>query len=263
MPGLSEQRVHDGAHWVPHLGESTAHEYNVPYRVAKFAPRVHGSWLDFGCADGGYAAELLRVGADRVTGVDVRPDEIAAAMLRGLERASFEVVSEGRLPFGDARFDGALLNEVMEHVADEAAVLSEVSRVLRPRATLVVISPNRWFPFEGHGAKIGRWTWPRPAPLVPWLPKGLSAPMVDARNYWPGELVELIRRAGFVVIQVGFVWPVFERYGWLPSAWSHRYRKHIRSLDSTPVVRRFGVSTLVVAEKPRDLDTEERTTCQP
>jgi SAM-dependent methyltransferase len=251
MPVAAPDRgMSDSGPWVPHPGESTAHAYNVPYRISKFADQVRGSWLDFGCADGGYAAELLRVGADQVTGVDVQPDQIAAAAVRGLERASFHVVSGATLPFGDSEFDGALLNEVMEHVADEAAALSEVKRVLRPGATLVVISPNRWFPFEGHGAKVKGWTWPRPAPLVPWVPKRFTARMVNARNYWPRELTDVVRRAGFAVTEVGFVWPVFERYRWLPSRWSTWYRRHIRSFDSVPGIRRFGVSTFVAAEKP-------------
>jgi SAM-dependent methyltransferase len=222
----------------------------VRYRISKIAKAVHGSWLDFGCADGGYAAELLRVGAEHVTGVDVQPDQIAAADRRGLERASFHLAHGTRLPFGDETFDGALINEVMEHVVDEAASLSEVKRVLRPHATLVVISPNRWFPFEGHGARIGNWKWPRPAPLVPWLPKRLTRHMVNARNYWPGELTALVRQAGFTITDVGFVWPVFELYAWAPSRWSDWYRRHIQTFDSAPVVRRFGVSTLVTAQRP-------------
>lgn len=240
----------EGQRWTPHPGESTAHVRNVSYRVAKFAVEVHGSWLDFGCADGGYVAELLRAGADHVTGVDVREDQIAAARSRGLEGARFEVASGEGLALESSTFDGALVNEVLEHVVDQDASLSELKRVLRPGATLVVISPNRWFPFEGHGVHLRGWRWPRPAPFVPWLPKRLTQPMVDARNYWPYELIDVVGRGGFVVTGVEFVWPVLERYRWLPGGWSEWYRLHIESFDSLPVLRRFGVSTLVVAKRP-------------
>jgi SAM-dependent methyltransferase len=235
--------------WTPHPGASTAHEQNVPYRVAKFAECVRGSWLDFGCADGGYAAELLAAGAEQVTGVDVRPERIAEARARGISAATFQALDGESLPFDADSFDGAFVNEVMEHVVDEETALGELRRVLRPGGMLVVISPNRWFPFEGHGIRIGAWRSSAPTPFVPWLPTRVSQPMMEARNYWPGELAGLVREAGFDVERIGFVWPVFEQYAWLPSRWSDWYRERIAWFDSAPVIRRFGVSTLVLARR--------------
>ena len=104
----------------------------------------------------------------------------------------------------------AALNEVMEHVVDEAAVLDELRRVLGPKGVLVVISPNRWFPYECHGVHVGTWRYKKPAPLVPWLPRAISDHMLAARNYWPRELAGLVREAGFDLEQLGFVWPVLE-----------------------------------------------------
>ena len=42
------------------------------------------------------------------------------------------------------------MNEMFEHVADERWALAEILRVLKPGGILVLISPNRWFPIEGH-----------------------------------------------------------------------------------------------------------------
>jgi ubiquinone/menaquinone biosynthesis C-methylase UbiE len=235
--------------WTPHPGSSTAIGRNVPYRIGKFVELVSGSWLDFGCADGGYAAELLRVGAKHVTGVDVDPDRIAMASARDLDEASFTVFDGEHLPFEDDEFDGAFVNEVMEHVVDEKHALRELRRVLRPDATLVVISPNRWFPYECHGVHVGSWKYPRPAPFVPWLPKRLSNRMLAARNYWPGELADLVAGAGFRIEQLGFIWPVLEvdEYNWLPERATKWYVQRMKRLDSIPVLRRFGVSTMVIA----------------
>jgi SAM-dependent methyltransferase len=247
-------RVHASAveTWVPHPGSSTALGRNVPYRIGKFADLVSGSWLDFGCADGGYAAELLRAGAERVVGVDVDPERIAVANARCLSGASFRVFDGKRLPFHDGQFDGAFVNEVMEHVVDEAAVLGELRRVLGPKGVLVVISPNRWFPYECHGVHVGTWRYKKPAPLVPWLPRGISDHMLAARNYWPRELAGLVREAGFDLEQLGFVWPVLEldEYNWLPKRLTDWYLARMTRIDSMPVVRRFGVSTMVVARPP-------------
>ena len=73
------------------------------------------------------------------------------------------------LPFSDATFDGAFVNEVLEHVEDEHVALGEIHRVLKSGAHVVVISPNRWFPLEGHVV-------PRRRPLDH-LPFGFPRPL--------------------------------------------------------------------------------------
>ena len=139
----------------PTRGGTTAWEMNVTYRMRKVAPYVHGSWLDFGCADGGYSAALLEAGATDVVGVDVEDDRIAAAQARGIPEATFHTFDGSALPFENDRFDGAFANEVLEHVFDESTALAELRRVLRKDGVLVLISPNRWFPFEGHARHLG------------------------------------------------------------------------------------------------------------
>ena len=114
---------------------------------------------------------------------------------------------------------------------------------------LVLISPNRWFPVEGHfiivGSKeIG------PAPLIPWLPERVTRNWTVARNCWPSELERHVREAGFAINETGFIWPVLERYQWLPRRAIAGYQKNFRKWDHVPGLRRFGCSTLVVGVKP-------------
>jgi len=234
-----------------HSGGSTAIGRNVEYRIGKFAELVSGSWLDFGCADGGYAQGLLRVGAQRVTGVDINPQYITAAKARELPGTVFQVFDGLSLPFKDAAFDGALVNEVMEHVVDEETALDELHRVIRPSGVVVVISPNRGFPYECHGCHIGSWRYPRPALFVPWLPRRISNHMVVARNYWPKQLAGLVEGAGFRIERLGFVWPVLEleEYNWLPRRVSDWYCMRLNRFDSMPGVRRLGLSTMVVGRR--------------
>ena len=98
--------------------------------------------LDVGCGDGRFAAELVRTGA-QVVGVDV-----AARALRRAERtaqanaADLRLVSpEEPLPLPDAGFDVVWAGEVIEHVVDTAAWLSELRRVLRPGGRLLLSTP--------------------------------------------------------------------------------------------------------------------------
>jgi SAM-dependent methyltransferase len=230
-------------------GCSTATPLNVTYRVGRIEPYVEGRWLDFGCADGGYSAALLEAGASAVDGVDVEAPRIAEALSRNLANASFTHLSGSGLPFSDNAFDGAFVNEVMEHVADEQESLAEIRRVLKPSGCVVVISPNRWFPIEGHVVHVAGRT-VCPAPFVPWLPERLTRGRTVARNYWPHQLVGEVRKAGFKVIEIGYVWPVLQQYPWLPAPMIRFYQRHFEQFDDVAVLRKFGVSTLVVGRKP-------------
>jgi SAM-dependent methyltransferase len=233
----------------PDLGRNTAKPANVAYRVGRIAPYLSGRWLDFGCAEGGYTSALLDNGAKSVVGVDVEHRRIDEAMARQIPNASFLAFSGSRLDLADESFDGALVNEVLEHVADEQESLREIRRVLKPGGYLILISPNRWFPIEGHAVSIGGVRF-GPAPLIPWLPERWTRRWTEARNYWPRQLVRHARDAGFAIRDVGFIWPVLEEYPWLPKKAVTAYRRRISQLDSCPGLRRFGLSTLIVAIKP-------------
>jgi SAM-dependent methyltransferase len=233
----------------PVPGKSTAMPLNVSYRVDRIADLISGRWLDLGCAEGGYTAELLRRGATEVIGIDADETRVAQANSRNLPGASFRVALGEDLPFPAEDFDGVFMNEVLEHVRDEEDTLAEIVRVLRPGGRLVLISPNRWFPFEGHGMRTSHFSTETPVPLLPWLPQSLAGRWMAARNYWPRELLKYVRNAGLSIERFGFIWPVLEFYPWLPSGLRDGYQARIRFFDSVPVLRRFGVSTLIVGRK--------------
>ena len=237
-------------------GKSTAVASNVEYRLGKLEKYglFSGDWLDCGCADGGYSIPIRQRGARSVTGIDVEADRIEQAKQRAAEAnlsgMDFRIAATEHLPFGDQSFDVTILNEVFEHVADEHQSLLELYRVLRPGGTLVIMSPNRYFPFEGHGMLWGPLRTGNPVPLLPWLPMRWVAHTMTARNYWPHELRDQVLDAGFTLIDLTSVFPVFEVYPWLPSFIIRWYRTNINVIDQLPIVRKFGVSTLVIARRP-------------
>ncbi len=96
--------------------------------------------LDIGCGEGRFAAELARAGAD-VVAVDVAEEPLRRARTRHPELDLRLIAPEGPWELDDASFDAVWAGEVIEHVADTAAWLSEVRRVLRSSGSLIVSTP--------------------------------------------------------------------------------------------------------------------------
>ena len=162
---------------------------------------------------------------------------------------SFIVAAAEELPFADKSFDGVFLNEVLEHVDSELRTLDEIRRVLRPKGSLVVISPSRLFPFEGHGLRFGQRTVDYPIPFLPWLPAAITRRFMRARNYWPGQLKSLVEGSGLTVTAVASILPVFEVYPWLPAGVRRWYWSNLPRIERAPLLGSLGVSTMIVARK--------------
>ncbi len=97
--------------------------------------------LDVGCAEGRFAAELARAGAE-VVGVDVAEEPLRRARARHPELDLRLVDEQGPWELDDASFDAVWAGEVIEHVADTAAWLSQVRRVLRSGGRLLLSTPD-------------------------------------------------------------------------------------------------------------------------
>lgn len=106
-----------------------------------------GRHLDFGTYDGAVPHHLLRTGVvSEAWAVDVVDAQVnyERSFGKGLENLRFGTVSQnGALPLGDASIDSISLLDVLEHVADQARLLGELHRVLKPGGLLVVTVPQR------------------------------------------------------------------------------------------------------------------------
>jgi demethylmenaquinone methyltransferase/2-methoxy-6-polyprenyl-1,4-benzoquinol methylase len=94
-------------------------------------PHGDGHVLDVATGTGLVAAELLRNGFD-VTGVDQSPQMLAVARRRFGDRVELVHASAEALPLASASFDHLTFTYLVRYVADPAATLVELARVVRP-----------------------------------------------------------------------------------------------------------------------------------
>jgi len=201
--------------------------------------------LDIGCGIGTYVAKL-RLFSDRVWGVDIDPEKVAQASqkLPGIQAASAE-----NLPFDDHSFDVVLLNEVIEHVADDRAALREACRVLRPGGKMVIFAPNRLFPFETHGFYLGKRYIFGNIPLVNWLPGRLRQRFCPhVRVYTMISLRKLFEGLDCQPRVCGYIFPGFDRIALKHKTLSQFFRKTTSIMAKTSL-RVLGLSLFVVAKK--------------
>jgi 2-polyprenyl-6-hydroxyphenyl methylase / 3-demethylubiquinone-9 3-methyltransferase len=155
------------------LGERWYDAHDDPVALLRAESRLRNPWvaaniyrsfgrharvLDVGCGAGFLSNYLAREGFE-VTGLDASQASLDVAVRHDETRKARYLLGDAmRLPFADASFDVVCAMDFLEHVEDPAAIVAEVSRVLRPGgifffhtfnrnplAWLVIIKGVEWF----------------------------------------------------------------------------------------------------------------------
>jgi SAM-dependent methyltransferase len=100
------------------------------------------SVLDIGC-NTGYGTNILASGASFTAGIDVSERAILKARSNySVSGIRFEVTDGSRIPFEDDSFDVVTSFQVIEHLVDCDAFISEAKRVLAPGGVVIFTTPN-------------------------------------------------------------------------------------------------------------------------
>jgi 2-polyprenyl-6-hydroxyphenyl methylase/3-demethylubiquinone-9 3-methyltransferase len=152
------------------------------------------SIVDVGCGGGILAESMAALGAN-VTGIDVVEKNIRVAALHAVGedlRIDYRVASASQLVAAGATFDVVLNMEVVEHVADVDAFMSDCSRLANDAGIMFVATINRnllsWL-FAIVGAEY----------VLRWLPRGTH------RWRWfrtPTEIEDALSANGFSIEDV-------------------------------------------------------------
>jgi SAM-dependent methyltransferase len=91
-------------------------------------------WLDVGCGNGAFTEALIaRCAPAEVIGIDPSEGQLAFARTRPATRsAQFRIGDAQALPFGDDRFDVAVMALVVTYLSDPGRAVAEMARVVRP-----------------------------------------------------------------------------------------------------------------------------------
>ena len=143
--------------WDPRGSSAMLHKLN-PVRLGYIREAIDLHWggdiesrrplagkraLDVGCGAGLLCEPLARMGAE-VTGVDAALENVAAAMAHaegtGLS-IDYRAGELGSMSLG--QFDLVTCLEVIEHVADKPAFMTQLARHLAPGWLMILSTPNR------------------------------------------------------------------------------------------------------------------------
>jgi len=138
--------------------------------------------LDVGCGLGWYGTQLRALGYNW-HGAEMKPADCAAMSAAGLPHTQVDGTA---LPFTDGAFDAALCIEVLEHIAEPRAFLTEIRRVAPHR--LIISVPN--------------------AELIAYLHNYLAAPWhmleADHKNFFTRASLGTLLREFYPQVEVGF-----------------------------------------------------------
>jgi 2-polyprenyl-6-hydroxyphenyl methylase/3-demethylubiquinone-9 3-methyltransferase len=191
--------------WDPHGSCRPLHKLN-PARLGFVRDKLAGHFgrditgkvpfaglklLDIGCGGGLVSEPMTRLGF-AVTGVDATAENIAVAKdhaaVQGLG-IDYRCDTAEALVAEGAQFDAVLALEVVEHVAQPAAFLGSIGRLVRPGGAVVLSTLNRTAKAYALGIVGAEY-------VLRWVPRGTHS---WAKFVKPSELAAAVRGAGLEV----------------------------------------------------------------
>jgi len=201
--------------------------------------------LDLGCCGGSLLLSLQDIGFTSLHGIDLSENAIKLCKSRGLPNVS--LMDGEKMKFKDNSFDVIIVSDVLEHIKDDSAALSESFRILKPSGKLIVFVPAFDFLWSCHDEVLAH-----------------------HRRYSAKKLNEKLMSAGFAINRTSY-WNFFL---FLPTFLLKTIQKFSKKTtdqlhESNPIVNfilikllffenflldyinfPFGVSVFSIAEKP-------------
>jgi 2-polyprenyl-3-methyl-5-hydroxy-6-metoxy-1,4-benzoquinol methylase len=205
----AQEAVHsDGFAGAPSRWRTNKYEDRLPICIKAIVAKNPSRVLDVGAGDGRFLDWLSNElqGPAELAGIELNSEAVEIMREKGYDAHVCSASSE--YPFKDAQFDVVFAGEVIEHVFDPDAMLTECRRVLKPSGTLVITTPNllAWHnrvlmllgitPFFVEHSYVETY-----GPMYSLLRRA-SVPVGHLRIYNLTPLKALLKRNGFAVKKV-------------------------------------------------------------
>lgn len=212
--------------------------YNTTRRADPYlAGRLHsllspipgGLYADIGCGTGNYLSALSAMGM-RFYGIE--PSEVMLAEAKTQNNTTTFIQAKAEhIPLGDQLFDGAMATFTLHHWTDMQQGLTEVNRILKPRAPLVMLS---WTPEQ----ILGYW-------LCYYFPRMMQRSSTTTPP--PEEMEAILNRSGFTLSAT-------EKYFVQPDLQDHfLYSNKFRPEQYLRAEIRNGVSSFTIYSEPEEV----------
>jgi SAM-dependent methyltransferase len=212
-------------------------------------------FLDLGCGPGMLLAAATATGRAGI-GLDVSLAWLIVAHRLISEHGGAPVLAAAfaeALPLRDDAVSGVVALDVIEHVADQAAMLQEVHRVTRPGGYLALATPNRFS--LGPEPHVSVWG-------VGWLPRRLQGRyvrwrtghdygMVSSLSTW--DAARLIRRHtsfAFTIVAPEIPGVEIDHFSSRKACLARLYNRLIRLGWSKPILLPIGPFFRILGAKP-------------
>jgi len=216
------------------------------------ARRITGKILENGCGVGMYL-EHLRLLGGVVFGLEYDFQRASEASIRckNILNAAGEA-----LPFPSNMFDLILSHEVIEHVQDDRAAVSDMVRTLKPGGRIALFCPNRAYPFETHGIFWkGEYHFGNKL-FVNYLPRAWRNKLAPhVRVYSRYDLEKLFEGLPITFIERTVIFGAYDNLIAKFGALGRVLRAVLQFLERSPL-RTFGLSHFWIIEKS-DIQREE------
>jgi demethylmenaquinone methyltransferase/2-methoxy-6-polyprenyl-1,4-benzoquinol methylase len=128
------------------------------FLVSRIEAGERDTVLDVATGTGAVARELVTQKGCNVVGLDQSPEMLAEARRRAPSLTFVEGRAE-KIPFPDAAFDALTFTYLLRYVADPAATLQELARVVRPGGTIAglefALPRGLWRPLWEAYVRVG------------------------------------------------------------------------------------------------------------
>jgi len=109
--------------------------------LKKVLPTKNSTILDFGCGEGRYIEEFLKINPYKIIGADISSFAINKAKKRFPKGKFFVISGDDQLPIKEGSVDFIFAGDVIEHIFDTPNFTSEMNRVLKKGGKIFISTP--------------------------------------------------------------------------------------------------------------------------